>query len=88
MQGAEREQVPAWFGPALAHGLAPLQRDIHNANAKVDNLQATRGEDALTPLHNLAGLAAPHFPATRDAIAVLTTAQCNGNFTPISSLLL
>eukprot|EP00026_Physarum_polycephalum_P021617 Phypoly_transcript_24975.p1 GENE.Phypoly_transcript_24975~~Phypoly_transcript_24975.p1 ORF type:complete len:149 (+),score=17.90 Phypoly_transcript_24975:48-494(+) len=72
--------APAWFAAANAATMAQLMQlniNLANVNAKLVNAQATRAADPLAPLQNAAGVAHVDFPATRGAMAALTTATCN-----------
>ena len=76
--GAAIPGAPAWFGPALAAGLAPLQANVNQINANVNQINANvlqiqsrqqnitvmHPTDTIQALANGAGNIPPNFPAT------------------------
>ena len=76
--------APAWFGPALAAGLAPINAQLVNINAQLVNINARQSNavavhqnDILTPLNNGTGNPFPQFPATLQALNTMNGPALN-----------
>jgi hypothetical protein len=80
--GAAIPGAPAWFGPAMAAALAPINARLDNVVAGQENIIARQENatvfhetDALQPIRDAAGNIAPNFPATYGALTALTHAE-------------
>ena len=81
-QGAAIPGAPAWFGPAMAAALAPINGQLDNIAGQLRNITARQENatvineiDVLQPIRNAAGNVAPNFPATYGDLNALTNVQ-------------
>lgn len=80
--GAAIPGAPAWFGPAMAAALEPINGRLDTIDGKLDNIEARQANatafspaDVLLPIHDAAGAVAPNFPATLQDLNSLTSVQ-------------
>ena len=73
--------APAWFGPALAAGLAPVLARLDTIEARQCNSVAMDIDDPLQAIMNAEGIAAPNFPGTLGVLIEMSEDQMNSFLT-------